>query len=128
MKGWANQSTEKNVLKMREWIREVSDIYGLTFPTLKIIASAGAGLYSPQLNQIMMAHPSMVTLFHEFRHAMQFQNKAPEYRNDVGWEQRGGLEDDARAWSLSLYRKIAPKTFKKLVTQNRIFFVSVEDL
>jgi hypothetical protein len=33
------------------------------------------------------------------------------------------VERDARAWSLSLYYKVRPKLFKRLVKERRIFHI-----
>lgn len=128
IKNWGADGEEKNLAKMKKWIREVSEIYQINFPMLKIIGYAGDGCYSPLLNEIYMARLSIVTLLHEFRHAMQAQGKAPQYRRHQPLEAKGGAEDDARAWSLSLYYKVAPRSFKRLASQNQIFFVSSEDV
>lgn len=128
IKNWGNDTEEKNLTKMKKWIREVSEIYQINFPMLKIITHAGDGCYSPLLNEIYMARLSIVTLLHEFRHAMQAQGKAPQFCRHQPWEAKGGAEDDARAWSLSLYYKVAPRSFKRLASQNQIFFVSSEDV
>jgi hypothetical protein len=128
MKNWGNDEEAKNLAKMRKWIEQVSKIYQINFPMLKIIRSAGEGCYSPLLNEIYMARLSIVTLLHEFRHAMQAQGKAPQYRWQRPLEAKGGAEDDARAWSLSLYYKVAPRGFKRLASANQIYFVSAEDI
>ena len=127
MKNWGDGTEENNLAKMKKWIQEVSEIYQVNFPMLKIVKYAGEGCYSPLVNEIYMARLSIVTLLHEFRHAMQAQGKAPQYSRNRHLEARGGAEDDARAWSLSLYYKVAPRSFKRLATQNQIFFVSAED-
>lgn len=128
LQGWGASSEKLKIEKMKNWIQDVSEIYQVNFPMLKMISSAGSGCYNTLSNEIFMSRASAITLMHEFRHAMQTQNKAPEFDRRQMIESRYGAEDDARGWSLSLYHKVAPRTFKRLVTDNRVFFVSVEDL
>lgn len=128
LKNWATNSEEENLRKMRNWLKDVSEIYQINFPMLQVVANAGAGCYSPQANKIFIKKLSVVTLLHEFRHALQAQGRAPQYVQGTPPEERGGFEDDARAWSLSLYFKVAPRTFKRLATENQIFFVTAEDV
>ena len=127
MKNWGDDDREKNLTKMKKWIQELSEIYQINFPMLKIVGFAGNGCYSPVMNEIYMTRLSIVTLLHEFRHAMQAQGKAPQFVQHELAEATGGAEDDARAWSLSLYHKVAPRSFKRLASGNQIFFVSAED-
>ena len=122
MLNWGANTQEQNVIKMKKWLEKVAEIYQIQFPMLKIVQLAGAGYYRINKNQICMAYPSIVTLLHEFRHAMQFQNRT----RVTGYSDKA--EDDARAWSLSLYYKVAPRSFRRLVRQNQIMFVGTEDL
>ena len=122
IKNWGTNSDAENFAKMKIWLKKVSEIYQIQFPILQIIDSAGDGYYSVLGNKIAVSRLSVVTLLHEFRHAMQFQNRTRVMRTMVQ------AEDDARAWSLSLYYKVAPKSFKRLVGQNKIMFVTAEDL
>jgi len=48
---------------------------------------------------------------HEFRHHYQ------HHRHNVEF---GAMEDDARAWSLSLYHTVAPRRFRYLVENNMV--------
>ena len=75
-------------------------------------------------NEIHMAYPSIVTLIHEFRHAMQAQGKADVAITD----NLNKVEDDARAWSLSIYYKVAPRMFRRLVREGKIFHITPDDL
>lgn len=105
---------------MRAWLVLVSQHYGLKTPVLVQNEFAMTGYYAPTTNEIHMAYPSIITLLHEFRHAMQSQ----------GWEWSapgGDREYDARAWSLSLYYAVAPKTLRRLVAEGRVLHTTLAD-
>lgn len=128
MRGWGQAGQAERTAKMETWLETVSLIYKLPKPDLAVKATSyvGSGFYSPRSNLIALPKPSIVTLLHEFRHAMQYWNRAgSHFRRGVGSEERGGLEDDARAWSLSLYHSVAPRTFRKLARDGQIFFVDM---
>lgn len=75
----------------------------------------GGGCYFPSKNEIYIFYkPSFTTLLHEFRHAMQFQKGIKMFRNEH--------EEDARAWSVSLYKLSAPKTYKNAVEKGLLHF------
>lgn len=110
------------------WLNLVSEHYNMEVPAVVHNPHAGAGYYLGLVNEIHMSKPSIITLLHEFRHAMQAQGKAgPSFRPDLPEDARGGVEDDARAWSLSLYYAVAPRTLKRLVTEGRVFHTSPAD-
>lgn len=110
----------------REWIGTVSSVYDMEPPTFQWDEDAdmgGGGFYRLSDHSITMSpnHPSITTLIHEFRHALQHTNKgAPMVDEDV--------EVDARAWSLSLYYQVRPALFERLVREGRIFHITPEDL
>jgi hypothetical protein len=105
----------------RAWVDEISDIYGMERPDLQWDTDAdmgGGGFYRAADHSITMSpnHPSVVTLIHETRHALQHkQCGAPMITDDV--------ERDARAWSLSLYFRVRPNQFTRLARAGRIFHV-----
>ena len=122
MQNWSTNSDDENISKMKKWLEKVAEIYQIQFPLLQIVNFAGQGCYRQSSNEIFMGYPSIVTLLHEFRHAVQFQNRTPANNTS------NDAEDDARAWSLSLYYKVAPRSFKRLVGLNKILFVNKDDL
>jgi len=126
MVGWGRGSQAERTAKMGAWLDEVAEIYELPRPELAVNASVNdRGFYSPRSNLIVLPQPSIVTLLHEFRHAMQYWGKAgAHFRRSAPSEARGGLEDDARAWSLSLYYTVAPRTFRRLAASGQIFFTN----
>jgi len=108
---------------MQRFVMGASEIYGMDFPRVKISSFAGDGYYSTLENKIFMSRPSIITVVHEFRHAMQAQHKAR------GWSgQEIDVEHDARGWSLSLYYKVAPITFRRLVRSGKVFHIEPSDL
>lgn len=123
LNGWRVANDTERWEKMQEWLNEASRVYGMRPPVLTIDPRAHAGFYDRGRNEIHMAYPSIVTVMHEFRHAMQKQDKA------TGWDGRWAtIEDDARGWSLSIYFRVAPRLFKRLVSEGKILFVTMEDL
>lgn len=123
VRGWGTANDTERWEKMNGWLVSASRTYGMRPPVLTIDRRAGAGFYDRGKNQIHMAYPSIVTLMHEFRHAMQRQEKATGW--DGSW---ANIEEDARGWSLSLYFKTAPRLFRRLVAEGRVLFITVEDL
>lgn len=98
------------------WLREASRVYGCPIPTLRFDPAArhtGGGWYRPGNDgEIVLDKCSVVTLLHEFRHHLQRQ---PGFRSHVR-----GIEPDARAWSLSLFHRVAPRRFRRMVLARRI--------
>lgn len=120
--------TDDRWAAMRAWLVIVSERYRMVTPNLVNDRRAGSGYYRRDTNTIYLSKPSIITLLHEFRHAMQSQGAAgPSFRPDRDMEERGGVEDDARAWSLSLYYAVAPRTLKRLVSEGRVFHTSPAD-
>jgi hypothetical protein len=114
IRGWTSVGVDGQWEKSRLWLAEVSVIYRMNQPKLKKTSWAGQGCYEALTNTIHMKYPSITTLLHEFRHAYQFSHPS-RLVDDV--------EDDARAWSLSLYYKIAPRTVRRLASQGKILFL-----
>lgn len=116
---WSSKDDMEKWQALDAWVTEVSALYDMVRPVLLIDWQAGSGYYLIHRNEIVMSKPSVITLLHEFRHAMQRQGKAGRQFRDV--------EDDARAWSLSLYWSVAPRTLKRLVEQGRVLHTTPRD-
>lgn len=105
------------------WLKKVSEIYGMKVPKFyytggdegrREYRKTGGGCYIPSHHTIcLFRKPSLTTLMHEFRHAMQHQLGVKKYK---------GFEPDARAWSCSLYRLSAPKAYKRAVEKGLLHF------
>lgn len=131
---------DKNII-MGLWVQRVSEVYKMEIPTLWFITrdnpaarqwlqdnrgvspeaeydACGGGCYYPHSNEIyLFKKASIVNLLHEFRHAMQFSNNNTDnklYKDD--------REEDARAWSVSLFRKVAPGSYKRAVEKGMLRF------
>ena len=117
------------VTKGQAWLDIAADIYDLPAITLSHTTAdeaAGSGCFVPSRSEIRMAKASVVTLFHEFRHAIQHhQPDELWYRVD---ETAPPIEDDARAWSLSLFHQVRPQLLASAVEAGRVFYISPEDL
>jgi hypothetical protein len=105
------------------WLMEVCNIYGIkTIPTLEFnpseggYHSTGGGTYRPANAHITLYKKfSLVTLLHEFRHHMQSTKQGMTlHRNDH--------EEDARAWSVSLFKLATPKMFANAVEKGLLHF------
>lgn len=111
---------------LEQWVQETAAGYQMNPPAViwdEIAVHNGGGMYDSEDHAMHLARPSVVTTLHEFRHAMQAL--------EVGEEPTVGttdIEDDARAWSLSLYFNTAPETFGRLVRAGRIFHIHADDL
>lgn len=104
-----------------EWIASVTTIYKM--PPVALVwdeqaGRTGGGFYVPATHTLTLNpnRPSVITLLHEMRHALQYQQCGPALISD-------DLERDARAWSLSLYFQVRPEQFKTLVRAGRIRFI-----
>ena len=122
-KGWSDATDAEKWIKMDKWVGTASSVYGMRRPLVVIDRTAGSGYYHIGRNEIHMSNPSIITVIHEFRHAMQRQGKAR------GWSgATADLEHDARGWSLSIYFKVAPVSFRRLVQEGKIYHITPADL
>lgn len=106
---------------INEWLLSVSQVYKMKVPEFRFDDSdvmyrqTGGGYYEPLACRITLFKKfSLVTLLHEFRHHMQHQTCLNMYRNDH--------EEDARAWSVSLYKTATPKSYEKAVGRGILHF------
>lgn len=104
-----------------EWLETVSNIYKVRTPEFFFNESkmqyiqTGGGIYSPSERKITLYHKfSLVTLFHEFRHHLQNEKKLDLYKNDI--------EEDARAWSVSLFATALPRSYENAVSKGILHF------
>jgi hypothetical protein len=117
-------SMQDKAIMMGLWVKKASEIYGMEAPKFYLIGgkdgkdgyrATGGGCYIPSHHEIhIFKKASLTTLLHEFRHAMQFQQNVKKFRNDH--------EEDARAWSVSLYRLSAPNSYKRAVEKGILHF------
>lgn len=117
-------SKSDKAIAMGIWVQKMADLYNMERPKFYFIDGAkgkaqyrktGGGCYIPSHHEIyVFEKPSITTLLHEFRHAMQFQLGVKKFRGDH--------EEDARAWSVSLYRLSLPKSYKNAVEKGILHF------
>lgn len=113
------------VAKAQRWVAQVATVYRIDAPTVRHVSAeqaAGLGCYRPWSNQILLPYASATTLFHEFRHAMQHHGWAMVPARYGGPQP----EEDARAWSLSLFYRARPQRFARMVRADRILYVPVQ--
>lgn len=119
---WKNDvSPIQKIQACENWIKAVSEIYEVEVPEFRFDTSevmyqtTGGGHYEPWANRITLFMKfSMVTLLHEFRHHLQHTKRVTMYKNDN--------EEDARAWSVSLYKLACPKSYQNAVNKGIMHF------
>ena len=111
MRGWSTKDTAERWAACDGWLDEASRIYDVPRPNLRATGYRGTGCYLRMTQDIKMEYPSIMTLIHEFRHHLQCSLMQAPHPDP---------EDDARAWSHSLYRKVAPRTFDRLIASGAI--------
>lgn len=120
---WNNNfPTETKVAAIKVFLIELSDIYDMPTPNFT---------YEPELTSMyditgggrLLGHTiylykklSYVTLLHEFRHYMQF------VKGD-SLKMIGDREDDARAWSMSIFKQTFPDKWQRAVDRGIVHFV-----
>jgi len=105
------QSKTRQAEIMEDWLSEMSKTYQIDKPTLKLYAEdCGSGMYVPELNLILLPKCSVVTLLHEFKHALQMQ------------KDRKNTEKIARGWSISLFYRAKPKLYRTAVRKHVLLY------
>lgn len=120
---WRGSDDERQTLYER-WARLSAQVYDIPPPLLELRLGSPEPIHGPgtyEMGTLVLYRWSVITLFHEFRHHMQFLGIGP-------FEDAIAREDDARAWSCSLFYSVRPVAFRKAVRQGRILFMTAEDL
>lgn len=113
-KPWRGGEAEQHE-KFSRWLRHASAVYHVPEPTFRVWQS-GRASYSG--NTIVLGAYSVTSLFHEFRHHLQWHDDAAPF----------DPEGDALGWSCSLFYTVRPKLFRKAVRAGRIAGVTPDDL
>lgn len=119
---WRAETVEAKVELMQDWLNKASALYNLQVPEFEFRAydtdgymATGGGMYNPEENKItLFLKASVVTLLHEFKHMRQHKQGGYMYQNDE--------EKDARAWSVSLFRKTNPRAYRRAVRKGLLHF------
>lgn len=119
---WKKNITEEARIDLcKTWLKGVSYIYKVNIPEFQFSSSeasyrrTGGGIYEIQLETITLFKKfSLVTLLHEFRHHLQHVKKIKMYKDHK--------EEDARAWSVSLFKLSSPNSYKKSVENGTLHF------
>lgn len=135
-KPWKQEDAVANLDEFEKWLASVSLVYGVEQPSLSIsedpiILMSRGGYFE---NTITLPKFSVMTLMHEYRHHMQFHGLSPVALEDrAEWSDEflasaSPTEEDARAWSCSLFYKVRPHLFRRSVREGKILYVEAEDL
>jgi len=114
-RGWATKTVAEKQEAIRVFVDAASGIYGIAKPNVQF--ADGSDWYLPAERIISLGEPSAITAWHEFRH--HWQSETQEH-----FVATAELEDDARAWSLSLFFSVAPQTLQRLARQDRVIHLT----
>ena len=110
-KGYYDKDKQTKQRWLLELIKAICDHYDITYPTLNIISNS-RNYYQVRSETINLNKPSMVSMLHELRHHIQHKaNKQYKDHNE---------EEDARAWSLRVFKLACPGSFKRSVKAGNI--------
>lgn len=113
--------------EFQSWLDTAARIYRVPGVRLRIVPPAHCHGYGQYLapGTILMPRYSITTLLHEFRHHLQAHGRPLIARTGDLWQDE---EDDARAWSLSLYHAARPQLLARLVRQGKILHLTPAEL
>lgn len=94
-------------------IQKITEIYEVDQPSLTLNPTRG-NCYYPHRKEISIMSYSIISMLHELRHHLQHSGIQ---------NQDLTIEQDARAFSLRIFSKACPKSFKKSVQANRVHHV-----
>lgn len=108
-----NNREKMDMLAVLIW--DLAHIYKVPIPHIHIVGAPmdwlGGGVYDQSTNSIWIGAPySLMTTLHEFRHLLQFQTMS---------EPPPDVEDDARAWSHSLFRLALPRLYRRSLREGK---------
>lgn len=121
---WSGTPGE-GIAKMQTWLDETADAYGVARVRVQLRPPSRLGfrgcMYSPQESMITISSLSLLMLFHQFRHHMQFLGR-------VDLSEHVHPEYDAHGWACSLYNRCDAAAFRRLVFEGGVPGMDVEDL
>jgi hypothetical protein len=118
------------LVEFGRWVDNMSAIYEIPRPVLLIVSPSECGGFGRYMEvgegTILLPRPSVTTLFHLWRYHMQHHGATMVPSRTGPPEQH--REEDARAWSLSLYHQVRPRLLARVVGQGRILHLTPADL
>lgn len=119
-------SPEEVIGYFNSWTHAACEAYNVSEVRVQLVncelfyGAEGGGYHTDDDGEhiIVLTRPSLLWLFHQFRHHLQKQGRV-EARNE---------ELDAHAWSCSLFHTAQPEDFRYLVYQGAIAGVRMQDL
>jgi len=107
---WKQPETEQN-RRIDVWAGEVSMQYGIEKPTV-VIDKSFSPSYTPWEHKIRLNKVSVVSLFHEFAHAIQVRTGKPKMESEV-W---------ARTFSCKLFKTASPLNYRRACERKTLLF------
>jgi hypothetical protein len=118
---WKNRSKQEKLETIVAWLMVVSNVLDIEIPSIEwetnelLAMFTGGGCYNSDTRHIRIYKLSLTTLLHEYRHHMQnvmnIHNESIEER-----------EEDARAWSCSLFYIASPEKFENAMRKGILHF------
>lgn len=123
---WSKDPAEQEVMA-QSWADDVAALYDVPAPA--VLIDGMACHFNPAERIVHLDRFSIVSLAHEVRHALQHAGATglPAWATTAPGGGAPGMllrEDDARAWSLSLFRLSCPRRFERFAAEGRIEFVN----
>lgn len=112
--GFYSKNEEQQEEALNRVIKAVCEAYSISSPKLRV--GDFSECYVPLRQEIRLPKSSSwISMLHELRHHIQHQ---------AGKQYKGhDIEEDARAWSLRVFKLGLPKSFEKSVKQGRILHI-----
>jgi len=107
---WRATNTDEWLALLRQLATDLSEIYGVDIPEVKLDERP---CYSDLEEIVFVPNNSIVTFLHEYRHHLQLSGKT----------RRRDKEEDAKMWSLSLFKQALPRSFEHARRHGRLCFV-----
>lgn len=113
--GYYRKSVDEKMESLQRLAEKLSQAYDTTTP----VVVSGGNWYRPAEEKVSVSGASMISFLHEYRHHLQ---------NKLGKNYHGlDKEEDARAYSMRVFKKAAPRSFERAVREGRILFLKYEE-
>lgn len=120
-------SPERQFRLFDTWVHGACIVYGFEAHPHLVVDPTDRDLqisrsrYLPEKQEIRLVKFSASSLFHQFRHHMQ-------WCSEDGYGDPAAMEEDARGWAASLFYTVRPRMYRKAVRAGNIMHVHPEDL
>ena len=111
---------EQHLYNLGKYIEKLSLAYKVPVPIVMMSPDMGDSGVAVD-NVLILSKYSTVTIMHEFRHYLQIKGKVKKtFTKFYPYDSLLGREEDAIAWSHSLFKISRPKMYKKALVEKRL--------